>query len=166
MKKVMCYSRFRFVQKMRMLNWTDATLPKTVAVISICCTEPVAKNFVSSGYCGVEDVHYFADAENVLNIDFDDIFTATKDCGYYVATCITNEQALEIVKFIEAHKDCDFYLHCNAGKSRSQAVVRYIIDAYSDEYEIELNPNFPCEYPNEFVLDALRRAGKLIGKQL
>ena len=54
-------------------NWTDETLPDNVAVISICCTEPVRTNFVHARYDGADDTHRFSHRNNVLNLDFDDI---------------------------------------------------------------------------------------------
>lgn len=156
--KVYCYSKFAFVNEMKRLGWNDVTLPKNVAIISICCTEPVKEHWKSEGYEGTEDEHYFCDAENVFNVDFDDIDTATRDCGDFVATCITPEQASAMVKFIIKHCNCDFYIHCNAGKSRSQAVVRYIKDFLGQTREIETRADNPCLFPNVFVLNALRHA--------
>lgn len=141
---------------MQQLEWTDATLPKNVAIISICCTEPVKNNYNSAGYNGAEDEHYFSDAENVFNVDFDDITSAVEIYRDITATCITKEQAEKLVKFIEDHKECDFYIHCNAGKSRSQAVVRYICETYGDKYEIKTREDNPCLYPNIYVLNELR----------
>lgn len=156
--KVYCYSKFAFVNEMKRLDWNDITLPKNVAIISICCTEPVKEHWKSEGYEGTEDEHYFRDAENVFNVDFDDIDTATRDCGDFVATCITDEQAEKLVKFIAEHSNCDFYIHCNAGKSRSQAVVRFIAEWLGQTRDIETRAENPCLYPNIFVLNALRHA--------
>ena len=156
--KVYCYSKFAFVNEMKRLGWNDVTLPKNVAIISICCTEPVKEHWKSEGYEGTEDEHYFRDAENVFNVDFDDIDAATRDCGDFVATCITDEQAEKLVKFIAEHSNCDFYIHCNAGKSRSQAVVRFITEWLGQTHDIETRAENPCLYPNIFVLNALRHA--------
>ncbi len=156
--KVYCYSRFDFAKEMQRLGWNDETLPKNVAIISICCTEPVKQHWKSQGYEGNEDEHYFGDAENVFNVDFDDISEATRDCGDFTATCITREQACAMVRFIIKHSSCDFYIHCNAGKSRSQAVVRYITDFLGQNREIETRHENPCLYPNAYVLSELRRA--------
>ena len=62
--KVYCYSKFAFVNEMKRLGWNDVTLPKDVAIISICCTEPVKEHWKSNGCEGTEDEHYFRDAEN------------------------------------------------------------------------------------------------------
>lgn len=42
--KVYCYSKFAFVNEMKRFGWNDTTLPKNVAIISICCTEPVKEH--------------------------------------------------------------------------------------------------------------------------
>lgn len=161
--KVYCYSRFDFVKEMQRLSWNDETLPKNVAIISICCTDPVKQHWKSKGYDGNEDEHYFSDAENVFNVDFDDITEPTQDCGDFTATCITDEQANKLVDFIAKHHDCDFYIHCNAGKSRSQAVVRFITEWFGVTRTIETRKENPCLYPNICVLNSLRHA---IGNKL
>ena len=141
-------------------NWTDETLPDNVAVISICCTEPVRTNFVHDRYDGTDDTHRFSHRNNVLNLDFDDINEEVRHCdGGYDALNITKEQADEAVKFIDAHKDCDFYIHCNAGKSRSQAFIKYIREQYYD-IDWETNPANPCLYPNIYVSNMLKRSAR------
>ena len=64
--------------------------------------------------------------------------------------------AKKMREFIELNKDRDFYLHCSAGVSRSQAVVRYILDTYHDR-EWETNKDNPCVCPNMHVYRMLRR---------
>lgn len=66
-------------------------------------------------------------------------------------------QARDIVRFIEKHKDCDFYIHCSAGVSRSQGVVRYVLDTYGPN-EFVTNPDNPCICPNVHVTRMLKRA--------
>ena len=156
--KVYCYSRFEFGKEMQRLGWNDETLPKNVAIISICCTEPVQQHWKSQGYDGNEDEHYFSDAENVFNVDFDDITEPTQDCGDFIATCITDEQASKLVDFIATQYDCDFYIHCNSGKSRSQAVVRFITEWFGAKRIIETRKENTCLYPNICVLNSLRHA--------
>lgn len=143
-------------------NWTDETLPDNVAVISICCTEPVRTNFVHSRYDGADDTHRFSHRNNVLNLDFDDIDEEVRECsGGFTATNITKEQADRAVTFIEAHIDSDFFIHCNAGKSRSQAFVKYIKEQYP-YIEWDTNPKNPCLYPNVYVSNMLKRSAREI----
>ena len=66
-----------------------------------------------------------------------------------------------IVKFIEKHKGKNFYISCRAGKSRSQAVARYILDMYGEEYgyneKESCRKENPCKTPNINVLTKLKR---------
>ena len=50
------------------------------------------------------------------------------------------------------------YIHCAVGASRSQGVVRYIVDTYGDEFDIKLNPNNPNNTYNPHVVMMLKRA--------
>lgn len=158
-QKLYCYSRKNFNIAMYEMGWNNTTLPSNVAVISICCTEPVRTNFVHANYDGDDDVHRFADGKNILNLDFDDINEDVRHCGGYDARNITKEQADAAVKFIDERKDFNFVIHCNAGKSRSQAFVKYIKEQYPD-IEWETNPDNPCLYPNIYVSNMLKRSAR------
>lgn len=70
------------------------------------------------------------------------------------------QDAFNLVEWIDyIIKKCDvIYVHCTAGASRSQGVVRYILDTYSNEYNINTNPNNPCLTPNSHVVLMLKRA--------
>jgi len=70
------------------------------------------------------------------------------------------EEAYALVKWIDKRikEDNTIYIHCAAGISRSQGVVRYILDTYGDEYDIKTNPNNPCLTPNIHVVLMLKRA--------
>lgn len=83
-------------------------------------------------------------ADNVLNIDFadDDSMTA--------------EQAEQIVDFINRNIGKNFYIHCSAGKSRSQGVVRYMLDVYND-IDWETRADNPCITPNYHVVSMMKR---------
>lgn len=158
-QKLYCYSRKQFNIIMNLCKWNEYTLPGNVAIISICCTEPVKTNFVHERYDGNDDNHRFPNINNVLNLDFDDINEDVRHCDGYDAHNITKEQADEAVKFIESHKNYDFFIHCNAGKSRSQAFVKYIMEQYPD-IEWETNPDNPCLYPNVYVSNMLKRSAR------
>ena len=159
MQKLYCFSRKNFNLYMDECKWDDNTLPENAAVISICCTEPVKQNFVHERYDGLNDVHRFNDKTNVLNLDFDDINEEVRVCDGFNAINITKEQADRAVDFIESNKDKDFYIHCNAGKSRSQAFIKYIKEQYPD-IDWETNPNNPCLYPNVYVSNMLKRSAR------
>lgn len=96
-----------------------------------------------------ENEHYFRQAKNVLNVEFldDD------------SLCL--EKALDIVKFIHDNIHKDFYIHCSAGKSRSQAIVRYILDCYP-QYEWETREDNPCDTPNYHVVQQLKKCHRFL----
>lgn len=70
------------------------------------------------------------------------------------------EEAFELCKWIDWRIHCDntMYIHCAAGVSRSQGVVRYIIDTYGNEFDIKLNQNNPNNTYNPHVVMMLKRA--------
>ena len=74
------------------------------------------------------------------------------------------EEAFKLVKWIdfEIKHSHTFYIHCAAGISRSQAVVRYIRDIYGYKYDIKLNPNNPNNTYNPHIVMMLKRAYRSI----
>jgi hypothetical protein len=70
------------------------------------------------------------------------------------------EEAFNLTKWIDwrIKQDETIYIHCELGASRSQGVVRYIIDTYGEEYDIKLNPNNPNNTYNPHVTMMLKRA--------
>ena len=70
------------------------------------------------------------------------------------------EEAFELVQWIDwrIRHDDTIYIHCAVGASRSQGVVRYIVDTYGNDYDIKLNPNNPNNTYNPHVLMMLKRA--------
>ena len=154
--KLYCYSRKDFVNTMKENGWTNGHIPDNVAIISICCTKAVRENYHSAHYQGKHDENYFYDANNVLNLDFDDIDEEVRNCGDYTAYNINKRQVIRACEFIDKHIDCDFYIHCNAGMSRSQAFVKYIQDCYPDR-EWETRKENPCRFPNMYTCNMLKR---------
>jgi len=169
---LMCYSKRDFDSKMVHSNWmNEMQLPNNIAVISIC-----------SKY-DEEDQHWFSNlSSHVLNVDFDDVSPesdfgdkydemlddtalSANEFSYYIMRlgrkqqvhALDHEMAFKIVRFIDNHISCDFYVHCSAGLSRSQAIVRYILDTYGDSGFITREDN-PCLTPNMHVLRMLKRA--------
>lgn len=114
-------------------------------------------------YLEEDTKHYFnnCNADNVLNLAFDDI--ASEELIYDGVKFIgmSNKQAEQIVTFIEIHKGKDFYISCRAGRSRSQAICRYILDVYGDEYgyyeNVSCRKDNPCNTPNIYVVALLKR---------
>ena len=152
MQKLFCYSAQTFKQVMNDNKWTNKTLPSCVACIEICCMPDTCD------YCenyerlfSMTDKPWFMNRkkfgprpENVLVIHFDDITVpveSLKDGKFSYGIDI--DHAKQIVEFIDKNIDKDFYIRCHAGKSRSQAIVRYILDFYPD-HEWETRPENPC----------------------
>ena len=67
-------------------------------------------------------------------------------------------EAKRLVEFIDGRiKEGDnIYVHCSAGASRSQGVVRYILDTYPD-IDWETRKDNPCLTPNYHVIRMLKR---------
>ena len=154
--KIYCYSKKTFEKLCAARGWNDSNPPADTAVISICCKPEVVDNVL-----GGEDPHWFGkEHDNVLNVEFDDI---TEDVQHitdpgvgFTAYGLDPATARRMVAFIRDHRGMDFAVHCRAGKSRSQAVVRFIMDIYP-EYD-ETNPDNPCMFPNVHTLGKLREA--------
>ena len=70
------------------------------------------------------------------------------------------EEAYKLIDWIDwrIKHDETIYVHCAVGASRSQGVVRYIVDTYGNEYDIRLNPNNPNNTYNPHVVMMLKRA--------
>jgi len=71
------------------------------------------------------------------------------------------DEAFDLVKWIDdriRNFANTIYVHCAVGASRSQGVVRYIVDTYGNEFDIKLNPNNPNNTYNPHVLMMLKRA--------
>ena len=103
--------------------------------------------------------HYFkTETPDIINLDFEDITEPKVIYRGRVNKGISQEQADRLCEFIERNQDKDFYVHCEAGYSRSQGVVRYILDVYGEEHEFETLRNNPCQTPNLYVTALLKRA--------
>lgn len=173
-RKLWCYSLEGFNRVMESMDlkrsgneWlVDAN---NMAVISICTS-------------GTSEEHYFmTGTSHILNIRFDDIDPDTwhqdgfdldnaspadfvyarerEDEGNFThySYALNPVQAKKIVDFIDSNLGRDFYIHCSAGVSRSQGVVRYILDTY-DEYIWQIRKDNPPFAPNYHVVRMLKRA--------
>lgn len=161
-KKINVYSQNDFVEKMYRLglySYNVNEVKDDKAFISIIGTEECRKYYLE------EDTnHWFNNCteDNVLNLEFDDVNEEEVKWNNIILKGISDRQAELIVKFIEKHKGKNFYISCRAGKSRSQAVARYILDMYGEEYgyneEESCRKDNPCKTPNINVLTKLKRA--------
>ena len=153
-QKLWCTSFNGFKEIVQTNNW-ETELPENIAVISILngpdCSAP-------------DEYHLLEDCDRVLNLEFDDVspeaFGLSDDAENIkydedtVLEFFTDFQALDIIDFIENNLNRNFYIHCSAGVSRSQAVTKFILLNYSDK-DWELNPNNPIMFPNGFIYQKL-----------
>lgn len=161
--KLWCNGFQGFKKILETNNWNDSNLPDNTAFISICCTERGSFSPDDFAY----ETHLLSDNhDNVINLDFDDIngytladqFPGDERVKDNPARGINDEQGLQLVQFIEKNKSKDIYVHCSAGISRSQGVVKFILEFYNDYYkETDTNPDNPCKMPNQHVFDVLRK---------
>ena len=77
-----------------------------------------------------------------------------------VVHALDYEESFKLVRWIDCRIKYDetIYIHCAVGASRSQGVVRYIVDTYGNEYDIRLNPDNPNNTYNPHVVMMLKRA--------
>ena len=163
MNKLYCYNRWLFEEVCKKNGWDDNHIPENTAFISICGT-PACQEFVLQE----REFHYFEEQHpEVLNLDFDDIsddLVEIPDCPGAYCHGINIDQAVRAVKFIRDNLGKDFYIHCRAGHSRSQAFVRYILDTYDGIYDFLIRPENPPINYNQFVLSELRMGARLTGE--
>lgn len=161
--KLWCVSFLEFEHIAKRNGWC-LEVPSNIAIISI-------NNGKDAGTDN--EYHVCEDDDNVLNLNFDDVDpmslglnddaeTYKHENKYAPGTFTTIEfftidMAKKAVQFIENNKDKNFYIHCSAGISRSQAFVKFIKNVYY-ECDWETNPNNPCMHPNGFVFQKLMQA--------
>lgn len=156
MQKLWCTGFKEFQDLVKINRWSE-NVPNTIAIISINNRIPT------------DGETHLCNGDNVLNLDFDDIdptsiglpdtteeYSFTDD-GYLKVFFFTDSMAKEAIDFIERHKEKNFFIHCSAGISRSQAFVKYIKNVYFD-IDWETNPGNPCLHANGFVYQKLMHA--------
>lgn len=95
------------------------------------------------------------------NAYFNHLYISGDDKQYVnILHCLDYEESFELVDWIDWRLKYDdtIYVHCAVGASRSQGVVRYIVDTYGNDYDIKLNPNNPNNTYNPHVVMMLKRA--------
>ena len=154
MKKLYCFSRkdAKIFYREEMNWYTNADLPDDVAIISIAGTPDSQEKYLHD-----KEDHWFLESGNVLKLNFDDISEDEFTYKGVVFHGLTDEDATRAIEFIIRNIDKDFYVNCRAGKSRSQAFIRFIQDLFLDR-ENEFNPNNLPEHstPNPGVLQKLK----------
>lgn len=154
MKNIYCYSHPEFDLKCYNQGWSDSNIPENIAFISIIGTKECQDHYLEE-----KENHWFSSgvSNRVLNLEFDDISDKTFTWKGHVFSGISSEQSMSIVNFIESNINCDFYIHCRAGRSRSQGIVRFMLDMYPNQF-MQGRPENPCISPNYFVVKQLKRA--------
>lgn len=95
------------------------------------------------------------------NAYFNNLYISGKNREFVdILHVLDYEEAYDLVDWIDwrIKHDETIYVHCAVGASRSQGVVRYIVDTYGGEYDIRLNPNNPNNTYNPHVVLMLKRA--------
>ena len=180
--KVLCHSHEGFNDIMRMNDWYSYA-GNGVATISICSPnddDPVhwfknySRNlnldfddFDPSEYWN-DDIDYNTIFDQFLKDGVgprnDDIFMfSDQDTPTGFLKAMDIHDSIRLVRFINNSILAGvntFYIHCSAGLSRSQGVVRYILDTYGDMFDIETNPDNPCLTPNYHVVRMLKRTDR------
>ena len=153
MKNLFCFSHAEFDEECEKCGYNDSNVPEDIAFISITGTQDCQKYYLEE-----EEHHWFKQSkENILNISFDDIRNDQIKWKGHIFYGLSQEQAREIVDFVEKNINKDFWIHCRAGLSRSQGVVRFILDCYP-EYQWKTRPDNPCLTPNYDVTIKLKHA--------
>jgi len=175
MKKLYCYSHQEFNLMMEKLGWENRP-ENGYSTISICSKNDEDPNH----WFNVEDI------SNNINIDCDDVSPEMwwdKDyydealdnynngisddyfnCEYFINSevnlhAMDYNDAKRLVEFIDdriRNYGDNIFVHCAAGTSRSQAIVRYILDTYPD-IEWKTRDSNPCITPNIHIVRMLKR---------
>lgn len=183
--KVLCYSHEGFNDIMKENEWYEHP-GDGVATISICSQndeDPYhwfeqSDNNINLDFDDFDPYSYWHKDVDYDTI-FDDFINGEKDdeFDFKCNTAPTGElhamdlnDAERLVRFIAKKVTQGYhtiYVHCSAGVSRSQGVVRYILDNLGGDVDIETNPDNPCMTPNYHVVTMLKRMDRaLIAKAL
>lgn len=151
--KLWCFSRPRARKFYREdMGWSSREdLPDNVAIISIAGTPEIQENYLKD-----KEDHWFEEGPNVLNLNFDDVPEDVYEYDGFTFYGLDMNDAKRAVEFITRNIDKDIYINCRAGKSRSQAFVRFVLDCFPDR-DNEINLNNPPSTPNIDVLTKLKR---------
>lgn len=184
-KNIICLDKYSFDDWMEHNGWIDAP-GNDVSCISICspndgqCSEHWFKHSNEKVFNLDIDDHgpfwfgkhegecydislalYNDNKVKLSNAYFNDVYISGSNREFCSLIHVLDyEEAFALVQWIDKRikEDNTIYIHCAAGISRSQGVVKYILDTYGDEYNIKTNPNNPCLTPNIHVVLMLKRA--------
>lgn len=150
MKKIFVYSKEEILKLIELNNWDIDTLKNSnISLISI-------NNTIDEFDTDLDDwTTEFLFSNSKLNIDEGEniISLRVKDDS----EDFSPEMARSIINFILKNKEKDFYIHCIMGKSRSQAVAKFILDTWPDNYIYARGIENPLKTPNYHILSTLKR---------
>lgn len=152
--KVIVLPQSVFDEEMERMKLDDSNVEdvKDKAFISIIGTPECLAYYLNEP----DTKHWFNDNHsNVLNLDFDDL---GEDRVYegHLFKAMSDEQAEDVVRFIEDNLGKDFIIHCRAGKSRSQAIGLFILSNYNKHFA-NYQPAVEPYFANKGVLRKLNR---------
>ena len=177
-----CYSQEKFDELMQSLGWNQpidkfSTIsicspwnegfdhffkPGTPNNINIDCDDIVKPFWWKKDYYD-KALELYLDGKVKESNDYF-VFNEKDYSGHQLDLRLFNyEQAFLLAAWINSQilkGSGNFYVHCAAGLSRSQAVVRYIIDAYGHEFRWKTRQANPCLYPNNHMVMMLKRAAR------
>ena len=182
-KNIFCYSQYEFDELMRNKNWYDHP-GVNCSAISICTpNDPDFEHWFRDDCHDTLSSVFNLDINDVGPFWFNEYASENYDKSLeyflkgdlkmsnayfnYIDSYDTlihvmdYEEAFDLVKWIDKRIhdfDNTIYIHCGAGASRSQGVVRYILDTYGDEFDIKTRDSNPCLTPNVHVTMMLKRA--------
>ncbi len=154
--RILVFSHQQFDNVCEAHGWDDSNVEslEDMAFISIIGTDECRKFYMND-----ERDHWFRENHNnVLNLEFDDLFSDKMYKGH-LFKAMNEEQARLSVDFIENNIGKTFFIHCHAGISRSQAFFRFITDFFPNIYSKDCGrKDNMCVNPNLAVFSSLRRA--------
>jgi len=182
-RRLYCYSHSEFDEVMLANGWTQFPGNGRVSTISICSEydsdqdhwfdDNVVSN-INLDFCDEDPLKWWPSGtdydtllDEYLANGYDDVNPEHNKFAHYdengnIYTVMTYADAFRLVQWIDkriAIYGAEFFIHCSAGKSRSQGVVRYILDTYPN-IEWKTRQSNPCVTPNWHVVTMLKRASQ------
>lgn len=152
--RLYCFSRPEMMNIGRRLVEQD---PDSTAVVSITSSTDLLPDLCELGFTAYDmTTGAMRIVPNAIRLKFDDIGPIEQP-KEGVPMAMNEKQANIIVWWIDEQINRgikNFYVHCDAGQSRSQAIVQFILD-YLPEYPWKIRKSNPPLTPNRHVLALL-----------
>jgi len=82
--------------------------------------------------------------KSILRLKFDDIHVKSLNEGKFHLKGMTDNDARKILDFVMKHKECDIYVNCEAGISRSTGIVVALEALFNNK---DFSEVYPCHNP-------------------